>query len=852
MTMNLSDIINGIIYTFIASFAVTFCIKIKRYLFPKEWKTDYINKHILSDFSLEVEYRIIENRYVQPYIMLSPNKEPKLLKDFFINKIFKKRHGPKVFCILGETGMGKTAALVNLFVDYIKCYKRKTDLPFDIWLVSLGDDDCFNKINEITNKRESILLLDAMDENMEVQSSIGYMHFLHRLEETYRQFARVIVSCRKQFFEDDKSVLNETIVRKGDDKDGTFFIKCNMLELASFNDNQVQEYLTNVFSIQSGDPRRRKANDIITRCPDITIRPLVLSFVEELVKRDEEYKTKKDIYDAVVNSLIARDVRKISPYTKDVDNRISQFRAMTSAVAEYMYKQKGRLTISADELNKIFVNYNIELTLAHNGNNKTFRQRSLLSRTDDKYQFSHKSFYEYFMAYKFFGHPEDIGSLNGMDFAVEIFDDLFVQYKSVMVHTEEEDARVALALFKIGKNLCDLNKFQKAKSKYQESIFIFQNIQKDKQNMQYYTMAKNNLAVIHRMTNENDKAEKELKELLSIRRELVKKDPKSHIADLATTLNSLANVHRVTNAPVDAAKEYNEALDIRSELAKHGTTTSLDDLAQTLTHYSGFLNEMGYVDADKKAEDAVKIYRQLAKEHPDEYLRDVAMALNNIAAIHYKTERFEDAEKEFYEALTIRNKLSEDNRCAYMPVVAKTLHNLAETHHKMGKYKAAEEEYNIALKIRRELATNEPDAYRASVAMTLNDIAVLHIDTKEFDKAEFELQESLELRLMLAEKCRNQYLPDVALTRNNMVRCYKEQGRLCEAETAAIESLEMYKEMAQINPDVFNQAVENGKNILHIITEMQKMDKINQNTNTYIKTNLYGFIKALLSILNLK
>lgn len=126
----------------------------------KRWRKLY--KDNISE-TLRKEY--LKNKiYIQPYITSTPpllsdepsNTEPKdlkLLKDYFVNEVFIKEpdEDSTVFFLFGDSGTGKSAALVNLFVDYIKKHNAK-NLPFKIRLISLREDNALDQIKRIPDE----------------------------------------------------------------------------------------------------------------------------------------------------------------------------------------------------------------------------------------------------------------------------------------------------------------------------------------------------------------------------------------------------------------------------------------------------------------------------------------------------------------------------------------------------------------------------------------------------------------------------------------------------------------------------------------------------------------------------
>lgn len=143
---------------------------------------------------------ISSNIYIQPYIKTPDKnptpffqlKRPELLRDFFINKVFVRGRDtdiPNHYYLLGDSGSGKTNALVRLFYDYLHHYKhdyteqeKKDCLPYNIRIFSLREENVLESIDKVNvEKKGCILLLDALDENpMAQKPKCGHDALSHR------------------------------------------------------------------------------------------------------------------------------------------------------------------------------------------------------------------------------------------------------------------------------------------------------------------------------------------------------------------------------------------------------------------------------------------------------------------------------------------------------------------------------------------------------------------------------------------------------------------------------------------------------------------------------------------------
>jgi len=141
----------------------------------------------------------------------------------------------------------------------------------------------------------------------------------------------------------------------------------------------------------------------------------------------------------------------------------------------------------------------------------------------------------------------------------------------------------------------------------------------------------------------------------------------------------------------------------------------------------------------------------------------LALTLNNFAALHYNiSNHYDTAEDEYQEALDIYRKLAKDSPNAYKTYVATTLNNLGLMHFHFNQFAASENEYQEALEIRRELAKDNPDAYLGDVAITLFNVALLMMqDERRINEAKQAAQESLELYKAMAQKAPQRWNRDV-------------------------------------------------------------------------------------------
>jgi len=651
--------------------------------------------------------------------------ERKPLNTYLLSMIKEEQQESRYTCIMGDTGSGKTDALVHFLEEYV----GSSFFPSEIRLYTLKKG--YNKVLEAIQKeypneesrKKCVLLLDALDECEEARKSLentpdnNPSTFINKLYEDTKNFAWVIVTCRKQFFMREEYLPGKMDVEIGNPQDlDNLFLHWQKLYIAPFSDKQVDEYLLRKFGVTSGKETCEEARRIVDLCEDVFLRPMILSHIDIVMKvyaQRQKPLTMKDIYDAIVYYWIQREA-------KNKPEEIERLLNVSIATAGYMYK--NNLNSLDDEHYREFCReYKID------DRDNLIRVKSLLTNDKDGFRFSHKSFYDFLLAYWLFLNPWDIDSVLGLDFTLEIYQGIYEAYKSQGESSGIEKClkvrnvpiyTVAAGLYKLAYELKFLNHFNSAEPLYQEALDIYRKLAEKyiEPHLPDVAGILNNLAILHYDTNHHEEAEEEYQEALNIRRKLAEKNPDAFMPDVAMTLNNLANLHDKTNHHEEAEKEFQEALDI---------------------------------------------HRKLAEKNPDAFMPYVATTLNNLAVLHKNTNHYEEAEEEYQEALNIRRKLAEKNPDAFLPGVAMTLNNLANLHRKTNHYKEAEREYQEALDIYRKLAEKTPDAFMPRVADTLYNFALLHLKQNNLEKAEAEAQESLEISQEMAEISHEAFDKDV-------------------------------------------------------------------------------------------
>jgi hypothetical protein len=122
------------------------------------------------------------------------------------------------------------------------------------------------------------------------------------------------------------------------------------------------------------------------------------------------------------------------------------------------------------------------------------------------------------------------------------------------------------------------------------------------------------------------------------------------------------------------------------------------------------------------SEDAVVIYRGLAKAHPKAFELNLALSLTNVGVSLSDLGRLEASLAATEEALAIRRRLFAAKPHVIQPDLASSLNNLGVLLSDLGRPEEALTATEEAVAICRRLATTHPDAFGSDLALSLNNL----------------------------------------------------------------------------------------------------------------------------------
>lgn len=313
-----------------------------------------------------------------------------------------------LFCILAGAGMGKSSFMVCLYLHLVHAMDGK---EHDVIIFSLTQSDIIEKINHISDKENTILLLDALDENVEAMKN--YEPFWKKLLNVIKDFNRVVITCRTQFFSSFDDEPNYTEIVNYSSKKGTkAFIR---YYVSPFTSSERVTYIKKKFHWWQ-IIKRKKALNVMKQNESLMSRPLLLSNIDYLIDSKTKFDFTFQIYDALIETWAKREALRQGLHGMDADKLVNQIPIVSKAAALELYKNLANneaCNMSREQLD--------DFEKLHPLNMAELRINSLFNRdVKGNWKFSHKSFFEYFLselAFEDFNQVPDIDKFDmGMQF----------------------------------------------------------------------------------------------------------------------------------------------------------------------------------------------------------------------------------------------------------------------------------------------------------------------------------------------------------------------------------------------------------------------------------------------------
>lgn len=282
--------------------------------------------------------------------------------------------------ILADSGMGKTSALLNYYARHVKRFRR----PYHIALIPLGIPDADKRIGAISDKENTVLFLDALDED--TLAIVDHSERVRMLLQLGHDFKRIVITCRTQFFARDEEIPKRTAILKvgaraaGESAEYLF----HKIYLSPFSDKQVKQYIHRLYPVWQSTLRKR-ALKMARRIQHLSARPMLLAHIDDLIRGKRNAETAYALYQEMVEAWLKRE----EGFIKNTED-LREF-SERLAVDIYMNRvARGAERVPVEELGLLATNWNIPL------DDWKLSGRSLLNRdAEGNFKFAHRSIMEY-------------------------------------------------------------------------------------------------------------------------------------------------------------------------------------------------------------------------------------------------------------------------------------------------------------------------------------------------------------------------------------------------------------------------------------------------------------------------
>lgn len=337
------------------------------------------------------------------------------LLPLFLDKAFRSDiEDSKYYLVLADSGMGKTTFMINLYLNYkyqinwFRIHKK-----YNIELLPLGHPYTLERIKGMHSqeKKNTILLLDAFDEDN--KAIINYTTRLNEILDLIWEFREVVITCRTQFFPSSNEEPTETGKFKFGPEGGQHHFQ--KIYISVFSEKDIKKYLKKRFKsfYFFKTSKYLKALAIVLKAPNLMMRPMLLSYIDDLLNMKKEINYGFQIYEVLIDQWLIRESNKagiVEKYGKSYKSMLYEF---SKALAKDLYinktKRNNRLSLNVNEIIdnpkglqlKDIEGSIIQIDKYDQGS------RSLLNRNAiGEYKFSHKSILEYFIALEVYENEE--------------------------------------------------------------------------------------------------------------------------------------------------------------------------------------------------------------------------------------------------------------------------------------------------------------------------------------------------------------------------------------------------------------------------------------------------------------
>jgi len=360
-----------------------------------------------------IKSKVLSNRdpYIRPDCQddIPSNTSPANRRPIFgeLDRLLGPPRFARFILILADTGMGKSECLQRYYAYHWRSMKRRKRFRLIVHVLNGLDVDDLVKRVKAQMQGSTVLLLDALDEDDAAKAD-----FEKRFSDLVRlagKFHAIVITCRTQFLAEGLHVPGEIELPPSPGPTSLSTVSdgdIQSLYISLLSDTQVGKYLSARLPYWLHPFRRVKAQHSVRRFKDLVSRPLLLTFIEELISKrskvedsPQSYKEPEysfQAYKIIVKRWLERERGKMRPKLP-----LECLWGFCEEFAVHLFTT-GRECASTAELSSLIEQFGVIALLRHAKEqsflHSTLRGRSLLHNdASDNWRFAHRSFMEFLL-----------------------------------------------------------------------------------------------------------------------------------------------------------------------------------------------------------------------------------------------------------------------------------------------------------------------------------------------------------------------------------------------------------------------------------------------------------------------